>query len=708
MRRRLLVPLTFAAFAAAAPVPAHAAPKSKSKAPTVKLAAPKGTLTVGKSVKVTVQAKAAKGRKLSKFTLSYGDGSKTVKGTKPKRSYAHAYRKAGSFTFKVTVTDNRRKSRTAKLKVKITAARSTVTPVAQAPHAPPSAPPTPQPAPPAPLDLEAAPVELVTGSTVLIALPEPLQSVARLTSAQGAPAAVSVTNPQGALSISAATSSTVQSFTVAVTGVGCTYERCGHPLTLTVPVTVRALKAPQRELERFTSASQDRVAAALPIDGIPGASELRDEVVLVLGTPDNPGTRELADALAELVGGVISGGIDSAGLFELRWTTPQDLAQRRAELLAQAGVTEVSTTKLGLISTNAEPSDWDDDGIHVKWPFNFTRAQQAWDNSKGSDVKVGIVDGGQVFGAHEDLDVVKKIGSNPAGYHATHVAGTACARANGTGLVGFAWGCQIVTSGWNDRSPKGVSEAIKSVVKAGAKVVNMSLGYGGSCETAQSQQYWLNLADQDKEMFRQLFRGDARDVIFTVSAGNTCAGGVASPWGRNSDLGNVISVAAINSDRKLARFSSFGSGVEVAAPGGLYVEAAGIPSTVGIWSTLFEHCRLDLFLCASYGYKDENSDLYVGTSMAAPAVAGIAALVRSAHSSFGASRAAGCITGTAGTGGVGTITERSPEPSDDHPSVAFSGSIPIVNAQQAVLCQASQFSAGPGTGPRRRRSAGSP
>ena len=200
MRRRLLVPLTFAAFAAAAPVPAHAAPKSKSKAPTVKLAAPKGTLTVGKSVKVTVQAKAAKGRKLSKFTLSYGDGSKTVKGTKPKRSYAHAYRKAGSFTFKVTVTDNRRKSRTAKLKVKITAARSTVTPVAQAPHAPPSAPPTPHgPARAAGSGSRAGRAR--DRSTVLIALPEPLQSVARLTSAQGAPAAVSVTNPQGALSI---------------------------------------------------------------------------------------------------------------------------------------------------------------------------------------------------------------------------------------------------------------------------------------------------------------------------------------------------------------------------------------------------------------------------------------------------------------------------------------------------------------------------
>ena len=481
MRRRLLVPLTFAAFAAAVPVPAHAAPKSKSKAPTVKLAAPKGTLTVGKSVKVTVQAKAAKGRKLSKFTLSYGDGSKTVKGTKPKRSYAHAYRKAGSFTFKVTVTDNRRKSRTVKLKVKITAAPSTVTPVVQAPPAPPSAPPTPQPAPPAPLDLKAAPVELVTGSTALIALPEPLQSVARLTSAQGAPAEVSVTNPQGALSISAATSSH-----------GVVVHRRRHRDRL----HVRALRTPAdpdgSSIQGAQSAATGTRAVYERVSGSRGSgvADRRDPRRERAARRGGPGARHAGQprhartrgrARGALVRGVISAGIDSAGLFELRWTTPQDLAQRRAELLAQAGVTEVSTTKLGLICTNAEPSDWDDDGIHVKWPFNVTRAQQAWDNSKGSDVKVGIVDGGQVFGAHEDLDVVKKIGSNPAGYHATHVAGTACAQANGKGLVGFAQGCQIVTSGWNDRTSKGVSEAIKSVVKAGAKVVNMSLGYGGSC-----------------------------------------------------------------------------------------------------------------------------------------------------------------------------------------------------------------------------------
>jgi hypothetical protein len=493
-----------------------------------------------------------------------------------------------------------------------------------------------------------------------------------------------------------------QAMTVTITGSACTDSECGHPLTMRVPVSVRGLPAPHSELEHFTSGSPDRVATAKPITGTTG-STLQDEMVITLGTPDNPGTRAQADTAAAAAGGVVSAGIDSIGVFEVRWEAPQDLDTRRAQLLAADNVTAVSDTNLGLIGTNADPpGDWSDDGDVVKWPFETTRARQAWDQSTGGDVTVGIVDEGQVFGSHEDLNVVKKIGANPPGYHATHVAGIACARANGKGLVGFAWGCPIVTSGWNDHTDKGILDAVKTVAKAGAKVINLSLGYG-QCADAAGQDRYLELAAAAKAMFRQYLRGEGRDVVFTVSAGNNCAEGVASPWGLNSDLGNVISAAAINSDKKLAFFSSFGDGVEVAAPGGRHIEADG-NGTVAIWSTLFEHCAFGLFRCQSYGFRDEKDTLYKGTSMAAPAVAGIVALVRSKHPSYGASRAAGCVTGSAGTV-VGSVTERStvglPKQANGQPvqlPVAFSGTIPIVNAQAAVECRSVQFTGAVGTG----------
>jgi hypothetical protein len=83
--------------------------------------------------------------------------------------------------------------------------------------------------------------------------------------------------------------------------------------------------------------------------------------------------------------------------------------------------------------------------------------------------------------------------------------------------------------------------------------------------------------------------------------------------------------------------------------------------------------------------------------MAAPVVAGIAALVRAAHPSFGASRVAGCITGSAGVD-VGSVTSRSNLPLGAVPQVAYTGTIPIVNAQAAVECKALVFDGSPGTG----------
>ena len=75
------------------------------------------------------------------------------------------------------------------------------------------------------------------------------------------------------------------------------------------------------------------------------------------------------------------------------------------------------------------------------------RATEAWAKTTGSNVTVGIIDEGDVLSNHEDLNVTEIIGSYEPKFHATHVAGLACAKANAVGMVGLAQGCPIVSVG---------------------------------------------------------------------------------------------------------------------------------------------------------------------------------------------------------------------------------------------------------------------
>jgi Subtilase family len=406
--------------------------------------------------------------------------------------------------------------------------------------------------------------------------------------------------------------------------------------------------------------------------------------------------------VANAFGAVVSGGIETIGVYELRWDEPQDLEAIKPEIESWGGVTAVSDSTVDELGADAiPPGDWSDDGPQATWPFTLTRATEAWNSTTGSNVGVGIVDVGQAYAGHEDLNVVDKLGSNDVALHATHVAGIACAKANGIGVVGFAWGCPITTSGWGDGSDKAVLAAATEVAEQpGVQVINMSLGISptnGGCASSAFQNAALAQASNYKAAFRQLFRSAVgRDIVWTVSAGNDCAPGVPSAWGLNSDLGNVVAVAAVNSNGQLASFSDFGEGVEVAAPGGVSVSPIG-DGTVGIWSTTVESCYI-FFHCGSYA-ATHNGEPIAGTSMSAPAVAGIAALVRAAHPDYGASRAAGCIVGTAGEN-TPVVASRSSLPAGFNAQFSYpSNSLSVVDAEAAVKCDELSFDGSPGTGP---------
>src|SRR4029077_16177348 len=115
--------------------------------------------------------------------------------------------------------------------------------------------------------------------------------------------------------------------------------------------------------ETLTQPSPDRVAAAVD-------HELGDELVITVGSPEAPGTREQAEAAAAAVGGVIAGGLEESGIYQVRWASPQDLAAKTTALEAQLAVTSVGPSSVGLYSaTSAFPVASAYDLSKWTWPY---------------------------------------------------------------------------------------------------------------------------------------------------------------------------------------------------------------------------------------------------------------------------------------------------------------------------------------------------
>jgi subtilisin family serine protease len=199
--------------------------------------------------------------------------------------------------------------------------------------------------------------------------------------------------------------------------------------------------------------------------------------------------------------------------------------------------------------------------------------------------------------------------------HGTHVAGIVAA--NGGGLLGVAPEASLLAFKVLDEGGAGrdswVLAAIEASVQHGADVVNMSLG---------------RPAVVDDPVVKALENAYARGIVFAVAAGNTGRFfGIGSPAGAPS----AITVGAIDRDGVVAGFSSKGPVIpgasikpEIVAPG------------VGILSSM----------------PGGGSAAFSGTSMAAPHVAGVAALVRSMHPDWSAGRLRNALITAAGPTGA--------------------------------------------------------
>ena len=234
-------------------------------------------------------------------------------------------------------------------------------------------------------------------------------------------------------------------------------------------------------------------------------------------------------------------------------------------------------------------------------------AVEAWNvttgiDSAGNATKVAVLDSGV---ATDNPDINPKVVArtnfttsrdNEDNYgHGTHVAGIIAATANnGIGVAGVCPGCTIlagkVLTDNGMGSSSGLANGINWAVKNGAKVISMSLAVGASTtlETAVNNAWGAG-------------------VVLVAAAGNGGNTTMMYPGAYS----NVIAVGATDNKDLKASFSTYGTWVDVAAPG------------VSVYSTFPNH---RFVLAREYG-RSMGYDIGSGTSMSTPIVAAIAALV---------------------------------------------------------------------------------
>lgn len=222
-------------------------------------------------------------------------------------------------------------------------------------------------------------------------------------------------------------------------------------------------------------------------------------------------------------------------------------------------------------------------------------AAQMWRNpgeSGGGKETNGIDDDGN--GYVDDVFGINAVANNgnpmDVHDHGTHVSGTIGAAANnGAPHVGVAWRVRIMALKF--LNPSGATsdaiECLQYAVKKGAKISNNSWG-GGPYE---------------QSLFDAIVAARNAGHLFIASAGNNASNNDAVPaYPANYNVDNVISVAALDRADRLANFSNYGlTKVHLGAPG------------VQIYS--------------STSGSDVEYQFFQGTSMAAPHVTGVAALM---------------------------------------------------------------------------------
>ena len=324
-----------------------------------------------------------------------------------------------------------------------------------------------------------------------------------------------------------------------------------------------------------------------------------------------------------------------------KWDTVQTLNMLRQD------PNIVSANLNYILETQAIPND---EAYELQWHYPMINLPDAWDITTGdSSVLVAVIDGG--FIDHPDyrgkmtpgFDFIRDTersydgdGIDPdpydrergdlrygdrSNFHGTHVAGTIAANTNDGDdrgvAAGVSWGASIMplrTCGKGGCDSYGIIQAVLyasgqendsgMIPDRTADIINLSLG--GPNYIEQFEQVYLSARD--------------RGIFIVAAAGNDNNSELQYP----ASYSGVTSVAAVDINKDRASYSSFGSTIDIAAPGGDYStsDANGDGFRDGVLSTWGNDS--DGSIETTYSFRQ-------GTSMASPHTAGVIALMKSVN-----------------------------------------------------------------------------